>query len=248
VAYPNAFTRAPIPAWAVALLVGTLALFAYGIALLWSDAEAFEAWIAPNAPVPDDGLVEWLTHATLAVTALFALHRCRLLRRDPDRPRAWLTWAVLAAAFFFGAMEEISWGQRIFGWKTPGWLCDPSRFVWNRQFETTIHNLVIGGVNVNKLIFSKGLGIIVAVYLLALPVLYRRLDRFRASVDRHAVPIAQNYQVLMMLAGLAAVRASLGIHDRATELLEFLGSVTFFLAFTLPYNAEVFLRWRWSHA
>lgn len=243
--HPNLFTRTPVPRGAIALLAGSLALFAYGLALLWSDAKAFELWIAPNFPRPDDGLVEWLTHAMLAVTSIFALVRCVTLRGDPERPRAWLCWAALAAACFFGAMEEISWGQRIFGWPTPDWLSNKEQdFLWNRQDETTIHNLMIGGVNVNKLIFSKGLGIIVAVYLLVLPALYRRRERFRAFADRLALPVAQNYHALLMLAGFAAVRASLAIHDRATELLEFLGAVVFFLVFVHPYNAGISTRRR----
>lgn len=43
---------------------------------------------------------------------------------------------VLALAFFFGAGEEISWGQRLIGWETP-----PSIAALNAQGETTIHNL-----------------------------------------------------------------------------------------------------------
>ena len=43
---------------------------------------------------------------------------------------------LLAMLLFFGFGEEISWGQRIFGWQTPTW--------WNHmnvQGETNIHNL-----------------------------------------------------------------------------------------------------------
>ncbi|MFK7910217.1 MAG: hypothetical protein AB8F34_06395 [Akkermansiaceae bacterium] len=47
-------------------------------------------------------------------------------------------YLILAALFFFVTGEEISWGQRIFGWATPDWMAEN-----NVQEETTIHNLEI---------------------------------------------------------------------------------------------------------
>lgn len=45
---------------------------------------------------------------------------------------------LLASLTFFVAMEEISWGQQIFGWSTPeGWEN------MNLQKETTLHNLAL---------------------------------------------------------------------------------------------------------
>ncbi len=43
---------------------------------------------------------------------------------------------LLALLFLFGAGEEISWGQRIFGWSTPA-----AYSKMNLQHETNIHNL-----------------------------------------------------------------------------------------------------------
>ena len=49
------------------------------------------------------------------------------------------TWFILLSLlFFFGGGEEISWGQRIFGWKTPETFEKE-----NIQRETNIHNLKI---------------------------------------------------------------------------------------------------------
>ena len=45
---------------------------------------------------------------------------------------------ILAALFIFITGEEISWGQRIFGWSTPDWMKES-----NVQEETTIHNIEI---------------------------------------------------------------------------------------------------------
>ena len=45
-------------------------------------------------------------------------------------------YMLAAAAFLFAAGEEISWGQRLFGWTTPDFLMG-----LNMQGETNIHNI-----------------------------------------------------------------------------------------------------------
>ena len=57
------------------------------------------------------------------------------LWRQHQRPLA-LLYALAMVAVIFTAGEEISWGQRIFGWMTPGALEDV-----NNQGETNIHNI-----------------------------------------------------------------------------------------------------------
>ena len=49
----------------------------------------------------------------------------------------WVVWAfrLLGAAFLFIALEEISWGQRVFGWATPSLFTESGT-----QWETNIHN------------------------------------------------------------------------------------------------------------
>src|SRR5688500_979259 len=76
----------------------------------------------------EDGLFEDLTAVCFfAAAALFAVafwrSRSRARARADEtriqrkRPNIW--FLLLALLFFFGGGEEISWGQRIFGWKTP---------------------------------------------------------------------------------------------------------------------------------
>lgn len=62
---------------------------------------------------------------------------CQARRHGGSR---WLAAYYTAAGVFLlaCAMEEISWGQRIFGWKTPGAFKES-----NIQVETNIHNLPI---------------------------------------------------------------------------------------------------------
>jgi len=56
--------------------------------------------------------------------------------RPRRRRNVW--FLLLALLFFFGGGEEISWGQRIFGWDTPQAFEQA-----NVQRETNIHNLNI---------------------------------------------------------------------------------------------------------
>lgn len=53
-----------------------------------------------------------------------------------------LGWKIISSQFLLGVfcllflLEEISWGQRIFGWETPDWMTKI-----NSQNETNIHNI-----------------------------------------------------------------------------------------------------------
>jgi uncharacterized membrane protein len=93
----------------------------------------------------EDGVTEWWSVATyLAGAAMAGATGWRL--RGTGHPRLALFHAVLAASLLVGAMEEISWGQRLFDWATPAALSEI-----NEQGETTLHNLesvdsVISGV------------------------------------------------------------------------------------------------------
>jgi hypothetical protein len=86
----------------------------------------------------EDRSVEWLQFISLAVaTVLFAVVAVRFSRTGVAA--AVLAWFVTLALFFV-AGEEISWGQRVFGWGTPERLEH-----FNYQGETTIHN--VGGLH-----------------------------------------------------------------------------------------------------
>lgn len=96
------------------------------------------AWVVPLVVSPDqvsnlvleDGVYEYLTCLFLIVsTILFFL---AFLKSPRSGQKYW--YLLLALTMFFGAGEEISWGQRIFGWETP-----PDSI--NVQGETNIHNL-----------------------------------------------------------------------------------------------------------
>jgi hypothetical protein len=83
----------------------------------------------------EDGLSEWWSVATYLAAAGLAGATFWALRTTRHTKLRYL-YLVLAVAFFLGAMEEISWGQRLFGWGTPAAFEEI-----NFQDETTLHNV-----------------------------------------------------------------------------------------------------------
>jgi len=229
----------PIPKTLVVGLVVCLGLLVYGLLLLRRDPVAFLVWIR------EDGLVEWLTFAVLVIMSAFSFVMSYGFGRSGPARGAKGVWLFLGFLFFFGAMEEISWGQRVLGIESPQWFLQH-----NRQGETNVHNLVIYGVNINKLVFGKILGVLIGMYLLAVSLLYRVNEGFRNFMNRWGIPIAQNYQILLCVMVIILVQIHLRLADKAAELREFCISYLFLLILVHPYNHEAFplrdlTRWRW---
>ena len=80
----------------------------------------------------ENSVVEWLTALFLLLSAYLALVT-GLSKESP-----YTKWLLLAFAsiFFVAFMEELAWGQMMFGWKTP----EDFRSL-NAQGETTLHNI-----------------------------------------------------------------------------------------------------------
>ena len=83
----------------------------------------------------EDGVSEWWSVTTYLASAVLATSiGSRLVRLGHLRIGS--SNLVLAVAFIVGLLEEISWGQRLFGWSTPEAFAGI-----NEQGETTIHNI-----------------------------------------------------------------------------------------------------------
>ncbi|UCD40876.1 MAG: hypothetical protein JSV69_09785 [Chloroflexota bacterium] len=86
----------------------------------------------------EDGIFESLTPILMLAAVLLIGLAIPRLRRDPQfiniRNLITVIYLFLMLAFLLNAMEEISWGQRIFGWETP------QTFEGNIQNETNLHN------------------------------------------------------------------------------------------------------------
>jgi hypothetical protein len=84
--------------------------------------------------VQEDEFVEWSSFWAflLAGTIFLALGRKQTVAHQPP-------WFAFAVAFFclFVAMEEISWGQRILGYRPPQYF-----LAHNYQQELNIHNVI----------------------------------------------------------------------------------------------------------
>jgi hypothetical protein len=163
-----------------------LVVFGIGFAALWTVAESEFA----SELLDEDGPVEWLTaSAFLVAAALQALmywrsyvppaqRLLRFARRNPF-------YLALALVLLFGFVEEISWGQRIFGWETP------ELAIANRQGETNIHNLEIfqGLFNIHRLfnLFWLTYCVLVPITAVAVPILAALYRRISLPVPPHVV-------------------------------------------------------------
>ena len=219
----------PIPKALIGGMVLILGVVAYGLILIHYDLEAFKVWIR------EDGLVEWLTFLELLAMSGYSFVMTAHLGHSEGERVARRVWLFFGLLFLFGAMEEISWGQRILGIESPEWFLKH-----NRQFETNLHNLVIYGVNLNKVIFGRFLGIMVLIYMLALPVLYRFHRKFRDFINWWAIPVPQNYQILLFILVNIILQFHLGLMKKVSEMRELFTCFVFFLILIHPFNDRVF--------
>lgn len=88
----------------------------------------------------EDGLFEYIGALSLFITSFLFLIAFMRQGGGSDfflfKAKRNYWFLILAFVFLLGAGEEISWGQRIFGWET-----SESYGQINRQNETNIHNL-----------------------------------------------------------------------------------------------------------
>jgi len=206
-----------------------LGILVYGLVILYQDQEAFLVWIR------EDGLVEWFTVGVLLISSLFSFFMAGTFKRIDPESAAKGVWLFLGLLFLFGAMEEISWGQRVFGIESPAWFLEH-----NRQQETNIHNLMIYNVNINKLVFGKILGVFIAIYLLVIPALYHFKEKSRNFLNRYAIPVARNYQILLFVFVTVLLQLHISKATKVGELLEFGNCFLFLLVLLHPRNMEIF--------
>lgn len=209
------------------LLLVILMLIA-GYILFFTNLPLFEWYVR------EDHLVEWLTVLGLILGAFVSFGRFFSLL---GRRNWWFLTVtlVLGILLFFAAGEEVSWGQRIFHIQSSEYFREH-----NAQGETNLHNLVVNGVKINKLIFTGILGAMMAIYLLIVPILHRRVSSIRRFLDYSGVPVARLYQVISFAA--MAIITSLLPHEKNAEMLECGAALIFFLIVRYPVNQSIFNR------
>lgn len=191
---------------------------------LWDAVYFYESFAA------EDGLVEYGTALFLLVASLVLVRNATVLWGRTWRGAALLT-LFYALLFFAASGEEVSWGQRIFGWESGEFFQEN-----NKQFETNFHNLVVGEVHLAKTIFGSVLTVILLLYLVVLPLLYPRVAVIRRLADRLAVPVPGLRHAIFALAG-SLVIAAIDVH-RKWEVYELVFSLLTVSIFLLPQNRE----------
>lgn len=206
---------------------GILFLLLLGGYLSHVDRHLFEGYY-----VREDGPIEWLQFEALILAAVVCFKRFFELRKT--KPNLFLFCLIaLGLIFIFGAGEEISWGQRILGVKSPEFFIQH-----NSQEETNFHNLIVGGKKINKIIFGVGLGLSVAFYMLLLPYLYRKYEKIKKLSDQFAIPIPKLVYILLYLVLVIVVEITASA--KRGELIEFGGVWLFFLMTYFPANRQLY--------
>jgi hypothetical protein len=167
-----------------------IAVLALSIALL--DIEYFE-----NDFSAEDRLVEYATAITLLAAAAFQTRKVVL---GNFRFPMYLGAVLMALLLLFGAGEEISWGQRIFNWESAAFFLER-----NTQEETNLHNLMLGDVKINKLIFGQLLTVALICYYLLLPFFRTRIRFLDKLMLRSGVPFPSLRHSISFIASYAIV-------------------------------------------
>jgi len=88
-----------------------------------------------NRLTKEDNIVEWLTVVFLLLAAVFSILQAAMSRRGVYRFVWFFILFAIACCFF--AVEEISWGQRLFGVDSPEYF-----MTYSDQQEINVHNVV----------------------------------------------------------------------------------------------------------
>ena len=142
----------------VILLIYLISLFTVGVVLL----TRFQDPTLLFSLTREDGPVEWATVlALLGLSALLIVELRALSKSAPAivRPAGYF----LSVLCLLAAGEEISWGQRLFGFETPESLKSI-----NHQNETNLHNLMPAELFNGLVIFSVG------IFFVLFPLLWRK--------------------------------------------------------------------------
>ena len=180
----------------------------------------------------EDGEIEYGTVILLLASCVLILYRWLKLRKVHSLYFSLISLLIFIG-FFFVAGEELSWGQRIIGIETTEYFKEN-----NAQQELNLHNLVISGIKINKLIFGLILTTVILLYIVLLPILYNQMKSFSSLLDRWYIPVprlrhAVSYLVLTLI--ISIIPAS-----KNWELLEFGSVLIFFLILWTPVNHYLF--------
>ena len=175
----------------------------------------------------EDYIFEWATFSFLilgsGVSFLFSFS----LRKH----KLYFPLFIIGAfIFLFGAMEEVSWFQRILDFKGAEIVTRN-----NSQSEFNLHNLMIGGVSINKVIFGKILGLILGIYYLV-PVIAKEFSSTgRSLFEGIYIPTPKLIDLWTFLTTVGIVYLILNFKKQG-EILEYLLSFQLLILFIREYR------------
>lgn len=211
-------------------LIRIIDILVYGIIIWFITYAKFKSTESLDAflhVVREDGWVEYLTSLFLILGAvLLGINAVKAAKQGEIKQVIFFSLSMLV--FIFGAGEEISWGQRIFGVETGEYFLEK-----NYQGETNLHNLEIGGVDLNKLIFSQLMFTVLIFYFVFLPILVYKTKFFRKLVLDFGVPMPRIHHTFMLLATNSAIIFFINM-KKESELHELALTGIFFLVFLKP--------------
>lgn len=97
--------------------------------------------------------------------------------------------------------------------------------------------MIVDGVKLNKLIFSNLLSIIFSIYFLILPILWRKNNFIKKTINQFGIPIANNYQVIIFMISSLIIILSIS-NERKWEIWEYTFALTMFLIVLNPLNKK----------
>lgn len=179
--------------------------------------------------VQEDGSIENLTALFLFLCSIVCLFRVFEYRKM--KKSLWVfTYAALVVLFFFAAGEEISWGQRIFGIESNEFFLEH-----NKQAETNLHNMIVKGKNLNKLIFAAPMFIVLTLYFVFLRLMVAKIPFVSNLAERFRVPLPRNLHIIVVVIATLMV-LSLDM-VKISELHEISFAMVFFMIFLNPLYA-----------
>lgn len=184
--------------------------------------------------VADDGFFQWMIFSTLIFASIMCFYRANILK--PFRGNGFAGWLIVQGIIFLCfAMDEMSWGQRVFDFQSPEFFR-----THNTREQFNIHHLVIWGFHLNNIVFTVAIKILATLYFIVLPFFYTKLEKIRASVNRFAIPLPRYTQTgaYIVLAGLVSFIPS----ELRYVIFEFGFYWILVLMMYNPLNDEVFSR------
>ena len=185
--------------------------------------EGYESF---NVIIKEDGIAEYLTALFLFASAIMFVFKTVTAVRM-RKPKQIFFGAMVVLMFVFAAGEEISWGQRLLGIETGEYFMEN-----NYQNETNLHNLEIGGIDLNILIFSQMMFVVLMFYFVILGLLTWKSKGIRNLVLDFGVPIPRWHHTVVLLVSSYMV-TTIGL-VKESELHELALSCILFLVFLNP--------------